>query len=1539
MKIKKFLFSILILLCFAACCGGTFLLYGCDQSSQNEIENPSDDTKDDQKDDDDDDINIDGATTFMTIYIAQKVHFNKEGDNIWSSEVARLLQTSRGGPADVSVMCSVVVLWKYDEDVSSENFKYQGSNRTFAYIYWSQNYKHVLTKFKPSFYSWVGVKNFGGDSTGLTSTDIPYDSSIGGTNYRVSASGVDGTVGQYSNATTNSGDYRAISAEANAHNANWVTYMEGVSSTITFNKNGGTGGTSSATRYYGEYLPKIQVPTKTNYQFSGYRNSSNNTYYNSSGISLAGITFDKSNITLYANWTPNTYCLTLDPQGGTGGTSKVWFKYGINKFYSNSSCTTVITKITLPTRTGYLFLHYQGDGTCGGNNLERYIYGTENRPSGKEVGGFADDLCTDIYKNATLKASWSPMTYTVKFEPNCGTVSTTSKSVTFDQTYGTLPTPTRPGYTFSGWAKSYITDNTATVTRTDTSWETGWYTGIAFNQSGNAYQTTLTAGNKYRFAFDIKTTGGSETIPWNENVLFVNTYTKGVLKKESTRVLATETSGITSTWTRYYAEFTYTKDTGDSSYYTHDPVHIYPNFTGKSTQVTMTNIELVNLSTTASRVTASTNVKIGRNHTLYAQWRPATYTLTFDANGGSTTQTTKTVTRDSAIGALPTPTREGYTFKGWVGNMFENYKPNISGSTDYWLGGFKTNQDLLDYTDYTFVAHYKRPVNSAGGGLLVHGNGGYSESYGVLSESDSWTNGTLHLTTQTPSTWTHSGKNYLQLYNYPSSQSATSTISIDYIALYRMKTTGDIALSGYVCADDILTENSVIKMVENATVFASWEPNTYTLTYDTNGGDAVSPTSTTVTYDSTYGTMPTPTRTNYEFLFWRAEYREIQTYSLQTQGSGIRINSDINYTNAPFYEGDMIFVQFLYKGNVAISSIDVNDVMLSSSEYTKTIDPEGTVYTFVFVVKSTNSGKYGFIDINSTDKTLSNYQVYGIKVAQRIYPNTTKVKIAKNHTATAVWKPVARNITFVVKTSGVNDTSVNTFTESTYGLKSANYSYYNCPTDGSDATLSTNNISTARTNFNHASGKILRIYDVRAEADRNYVFLGFTTTNVVPTITASAGTEKSWTITADTTIYLWFKKVSSNQLKYDSTDKYWYFEDGMTLQSYVGDSLNATLNKSIDRTKGSSNSMIYYKNGGEKKAELYTYKEDGETYGWLTATKSYTMTNKRIKLNKNYTNTNTTVTFSDDGYSCSIEATNISGNTYSASYVQIYNGSTYSVATLVSQVGTRKCYQFTKTTDLKWVRFKFNGSTHDAEFVFTNMLENGHTYRFSYDENLVSGAATGKVLNVLLTKVSNFVKGQTYWFKYEPIRWRMSKYVKSVNDFKARGNFEYYGAYNTGFTAVSENIVYASQMTSDEFGLTAGKGYPNTHPHHGTSMNTRINSNTFSYSTTETAPYRKFADANKGNDSVLAAETMGCRVASVDELMLNFSDLRAKPTDFVAFLLGCNADQYCNYFTRDVGSKYYNMTGIGVDGRVHDYYSNQFMGMRLAMTFSEGSYY
>lgn len=139
----------------------------------------------------------------------------------------------------------------------------------------------------------------------------------------------------------------------------------------------------------------------------------------------------------------NVIALSFNNNGGSGGmTGKLYYHYGKNAFYSDPECWNQVTSITAPTRTGYTFDGYCGDGTCGGNNGEHYIgYGSTI---------FADDLCTDIYKSATLYANWIPNKYTISFDSNGGSACS-AITVTYDAAIGTLPTPSRSGYYFMGW--------------------------------------------------------------------------------------------------------------------------------------------------------------------------------------------------------------------------------------------------------------------------------------------------------------------------------------------------------------------------------------------------------------------------------------------------------------------------------------------------------------------------------------------------------------------------------------------------------------------------------------------------------------------------------------------------------------------------------------------------------------------------------------------------------------------------------------------------------------------------------------------------------------------------------------------------------------------------------------------------------------------------------------------------------------------------------------------------------------------------------
>ena len=87
---------------------------------------------------------------------------------------------------------------------------------------------------------------------------------------------------------------------------------------LNFNKNGGSGGTSSIYCYRGALYPNISIPTKTGYRFLGYYSNSNGKgikYYNSNGTSTNYYDYYTTK-TLYALWTPILNKVNYNPNSG-----------------------------------------------------------------------------------------------------------------------------------------------------------------------------------------------------------------------------------------------------------------------------------------------------------------------------------------------------------------------------------------------------------------------------------------------------------------------------------------------------------------------------------------------------------------------------------------------------------------------------------------------------------------------------------------------------------------------------------------------------------------------------------------------------------------------------------------------------------------------------------------------------------------------------------------------------------------------------------------------------------------------------------------------------------------------------------------------------------------------------------------------------------------------------------------------------------------------------------------------------------------------
>ena len=219
--------------------------------------------------------------------------------------------------------------------------------------------------------------------------------------------------------TISSGDYGNRSYEA---------HWQGNSFTVTFDANGGSVNKDTMQVSCGaEYT--LPTPTRTGYIFLGW-------YDGDTKHNVSATWTTENNITLTAKWQAKTYIITFNANGGSVSPSSKQVTYG--SAYS----------LPTPTRTGYTFLGWY-------NGVTKY--------------NMSDTWTTE--NNITLTAKWTKV-YTITFNANGGSVSPSSKQVTYGSAY-TLPTPTRTGYTFLGWyngdtkhnvSVTWTTENDITLT-------------------------------------------------------------------------------------------------------------------------------------------------------------------------------------------------------------------------------------------------------------------------------------------------------------------------------------------------------------------------------------------------------------------------------------------------------------------------------------------------------------------------------------------------------------------------------------------------------------------------------------------------------------------------------------------------------------------------------------------------------------------------------------------------------------------------------------------------------------------------------------------------------------------------------------------------------------------------------------------------------------------------------------------------------------------------------------------------------------------
>ena len=521
-----------------------------------------------------------------------------------------------------------------------------------------------------------------------------------------------------------------------------------------------------------------------------------------------------------------------------------------------------------PQRTGYTFNGYYS--ATGGYQVV------------SPTGAWNITRDSHLCKAQTLYAHWTANYYNLTANANggfipstsgwSGTGATASKSVTFDSSPGTMPKPTRTGYTLAGWytsasggtkvanADGSFISNVSGYTDSNTRWKRSTETTLYAHWTANHYTITADANGGTNAAKDGWTLASDK-----------KTSTMNFIYNQpaSAMPIASRTGYTCGGW--------YTATSGGTKVANADG-----SFIASVSGYTDANKKWVRAAAT----------------TLYAHWTANHYTITADANGGINAAkdgwtlasdkktSTMSFTYGQAASAMPIASRTGYTCGGWytatsggtkVANADGSFLASVSGYTDAnkkWVRAAATTL-YAHWTanNYTITANANSGINAAKTGWTLASDSKTSTMIFTYGQAAS----AMPIASRTGYTcggW------------YTAASGGTKVANADgsFIA----------SVSGYTDANKNWIKTS------DTTLYAHWTINNYTLKIDPNGGIYNSSTSMSTFSQHYYTTkaIANPTRTGYTFAGWVAT-KEINgatwaqiLYHFNDSGSQLFASSD-----------------------------------------------------------------------------------------------------------------------------------------------------------------------------------------------------------------------------------------------------------------------------------------------------------------------------------------------------------------------------------------------------------------------------------------------------------------------------------------------------------------------------------------------------------------------------------------------------------------------------------------------------------------------
>ena len=416
-----------------------------------------------------------------------------------------------------------------------------------------------------------------------------------------------------------------------AYTANWQV----IEYTITLDTNGGPN--VSPIKYTVEDSFTLPYPLRPGYEFAGWTLDGSGMLPATTLIIYYGTTGD---LHYKAEWRLAEYTINMDLNGGSGKEKVVY------------TITDEDFELPTPTRNGYEFVGWKGEGITTPQRIVKIPKGSTG--------------------NKAYTANWKVIQYTIITLLEGGNAGSSGAYVyTVEETF-TLPTPTRTGYTFWGWTGEGITTPQPNVTIPKGStgdktyienWvETGYTITLDLN-GGSGKEKVIYTMTDEDFELPTPTRNGYEFVGWTgERITTPQTRVK--IPKGSTGNKA-----YTANWKVIRYTITLVTNGGaviaSIRYTVEDSVTlpIPPERPG---------YEFAGWVLDGSGQFPSTPMIIPEGSTgdrIYeAEWRVATYTITFVSHGRVYNWVQYTINNQIYFGAPeedPSYYLPGYTFVGW----------------------------------------------------------------------------------------------------------------------------------------------------------------------------------------------------------------------------------------------------------------------------------------------------------------------------------------------------------------------------------------------------------------------------------------------------------------------------------------------------------------------------------------------------------------------------------------------------------------------------------------------------------------------------------------------------------------------------------------------------------------------------------------------------------------------------------------------------------------------------------------------------------